>query len=139
MALDYGPYTGAFARIGLDVSRRFGPIAPLVDVYLSTGDTLRYVEDPGDPPIEGPLPGSKRIVRREVRMTIPLGVAIRTAQLGANWESYASRPWLWFVLGATPWFLLDQGPCQVEKQGTCRAKTWNADHGMGFTMGIEIR
>lgn len=53
MTLDYGPYTGWFGRIGVDISRRFGPIIPVVDAYLS---------------LDG-------IVRRELRMTLPFGFA----------------------------------------------------------------
>ena len=133
MAVDYGPYTGSFGRIGLDVSKRFGPIAPLVDVYLSTGDTERYMEDPSHPPPDGPVPGAKSIVRREVRVTVPFGVAIRTAQLERD-----HGPWLWLVVGATPWFLLDKRPCQADGTTPCLVR-WDADHGVGFTLGVEIR
>ena len=134
MTLDYGPYTGWFGRIGFDISRRFGPITPLVDVYLSTGDGMRWMEDPSHPPPDGPVPGAKSIVRRELRMTVPFGFAIKTAQL----EGGNDAPWVYIVAGGTPWFLLDKGPCQNDNHAKCTIQ-WDADRGMGFTIGVEIR
>ncbi len=139
LALDWGPYVGPFGRIGLDVSRSFGPIAPMIDVYVSTGDALRYMEDPADPPIEGPLPGSKSIVRREVRATIPIGLGIRTARLGSDADAERDRRWVWIVIGASPWFLLGARPCEVDPGAACRVKSWDGDHGVVFSLGIEIR
>lgn len=137
LALDYGPTTAAFTRIGLDISRRFGPIAALVDVYFSTGDALRWMQDPGVHPIEGPLPGAQSIVRRELRVTIPFGLAVRLAHTGSEQQGRAKGSWVSLVLGATPWFLLARGPC-FEEVGACTT-LWNGEHGVGFTSGIEIR
>jgi len=129
LAFDFGIVTAPFGRIGLDVSRRFGPLKLLADVYMSAGDAYRYLEDPSIIPIEGPLPGARAIVRREVRLTVPLGIAIRTAQLGDSWrQSDARRPWVWLVFGATPWWVLNKQPA-----------TWDAGGGVVFSVGFEIR
>lgn len=131
--IDYGPYTAPMARIGLDVSRRFGRLTPLVDAYLGTSSALRYIEDPGDPPIEGPLPGAKSVVRREVRLTVPVALAI---ELG-RWDSISvGEQALALVAGATPWVLLDSGPCRDDP---CHTRSWDADSGAGFTLGVELR
>ena len=129
VAVDFGPYTAVFGRIGIDASRRFGPIKLVADACVSAGDAYRYLQDPDDVPIEGPFPGSQSIVRREVRLTVPLGIAIRTAQLGNSWrESDATRPWIWLVFGATPWWVLNKQP-----------STWDAGGGMIFSVGFEMR
>lgn len=132
IALDYGPYTAVFARLGLDASRRFGPVELIADAYLSAGDAYRYLEDPSVVPIEGPLPGSQSVVRREVRLTVPLGIAFRATQLGELGDAWnvtdRSRPWLWIVLGATPWWVLNRQPT-----------AWDAAGGVIFSAGFEVR
>jgi hypothetical protein len=61
-AFDYGPYFGAFGRMGFDVSRHAGPLTATADVYLSTQSELRYMQDPDVIPIEEPSPSSASIV-----------------------------------------------------------------------------
>jgi hypothetical protein len=129
LAFDFGVYVAPFGRIGLDASRRFGPLKILADVYLSAGDAYRFIEDPDVIPIEGPFVGAQVITRREVRLTVPLGIAIRAAHLGNSWrQDDDSRPWLWLVFGATPWWVLNRQPI-----------TWDAAGGVIFSVGFEIR
>jgi len=130
VGLDYGPVTGAVARVGVDVSRRLGPFRPLVDVYVSTANQYRYMEDPGDPPIEGPLPGSKSVIRQEVRITVPVGLAI---ELVPRDPSDRMRPTWSLVLGANPFAVLHApAPC-------ARCLAWNGNAGVGFVVGLEAR
>jgi hypothetical protein len=127
MGVDYGPYVGPVGRVGLDLSVRFGPLRPLVDVYLSTANQGRYMEDPGDPPVEGPLPGSKGVVRYEVRVTVPFGVAIQIVPP----DPTDDRKLAWsLLLGATAFTVLHVRPCTG-----CIA--WHGDDGVGFVIGLE--
>jgi hypothetical protein len=129
LAFDFGIYAAPFGRIGLDASRRFGPLKLLADAYLSAGDAYRFIEDPDVIPIEGPFIGAQVITRREVRLTVPLGIAIRVARLGDSWQQAdATRSWAWLVLGATPWWVLNRQPA-----------TWDAGVGVIFSVGFEIR
>lgn len=131
--IDYG-YAGLrpVGRIGLDASIRLGRLRPLVNVYLSTNYGLRYVEDhaPEKPPIEGPLPASEAIVRNEVRITIPFGLAIEIIR--PNPED-TNKLAVSLVFGATPYHVIKVGPC-VECNDVA---SWIANDGMGFTFGVE--
>lgn len=131
--VDYGPYFAPFARFGLDASFDLGPIMPMVGLYLSASTQLRYVEDPGDPPNEGPFPGSKSVVRSERRLTLPIGLAIPVAR--STTLSGAQRR-IALVLGATPWFLLGAGACLKDH---CGAPSWDGDRGVVFSIGVDVR
>jgi hypothetical protein len=122
LAFDFGVYAAPFGRIGLDASRRFGPLKLLANAYLSAGDAYRFIEDPDVIPIEGPFIGAQVVTRREVRLTVPLGIAIRAGHIRE------SESWVWLVLGATPWWVLNKQP-----------STWDAGVGMIFSVGFEVR
>lgn len=126
--LDYGPTFGAFGRIGLDMSVRLGPLRPIVDVYFSQSHELRYVEDSADPPIEGPLPGSKSVARDELRITVPVGLAIELTRPSERQIGYS------LVLGAIPYRVLHVGACTE----ACKGISWTGDVGVGFTVGLEL-
>ena len=125
-AIDYGGYVGAFGRLGLDVSRRAGPVTAMVDIYLSTANGLRWMVDPGNIPIEGPLPGSASVLRRENRLTVPVGIGIDLAQPGKMLAT--------LVLGANPYFVIAKGAC---RDHPCTA-SWSADRGAAITVGMEF-
>jgi hypothetical protein len=129
LAVDFGFYGAPFGRIGLDASHRFGPIKLVADVYASAGDAYRFIEDPDVIPIEGPFIGAQTITRREVRLTVPLGIEIRTGRLGHSWDQEdRTQPFLWLVFGVTPWWVLNEQP-----------STWDAGSGVIFSVGFEIR
>lgn len=131
--LDYGPYLGPVARIGLDASVRLGPLRPLVNVYLSSSRELRYVEDhaPEVPPIEGPMPAAATVQRNEIRITVPLGLAI---ELYRPPPGDSQKLTVSLVLGATPYHVLKVGPCR----DCAGIRSWSADYGAGFTIGLEM-
>lgn len=125
--IDYGAHFGAYGRLGLDVSRHAGPITAIVDAYLSTADELRYIGDPANPPIEGPFPGHQSTLRREIRLTLPVGIGFDVA------KNETRRFTL--VVGTTPYFLLVKGAC---KDDPCKTPIWDGDRGAGITVGLEV-
>ena len=130
---DYGPHFGAVGRIGLDASVRLGPLRPLIDVYLSSSESIRWLEDhaPEQPPIEGPFPASKSVIRHELRITVPIGLAI---QLHRGTGEYGDALSYSLVIGATPYRVIHIGSCR-----DCDAiASWTADMGVGFTLGLEV-
>ena len=67
-------------------------------------------------PIEGPFNGAQEITRREVRLTVPIGIGIHVDER------------FWLLFGATPWWVLNRQPA-----------TWDASGGVIFSVGFEIR
>ena len=132
IGIDYGPVTRPVGRVGVDLSVRLGPVRPLVDVYLSTADQLRWIEDPWDPPPDGPVPGSKSVVRTEVRLTVPFGIAIEIVRPDprAADQGDRSQPTWSLVLGATPFTVLHASRCTG-------CLSWKGDGGIGFIVGLE--
>jgi hypothetical protein len=126
-AVDYGPYLGAFGRVGLDVSRRAGPVTAIVDAYLSTSKQYRYMQDPAKVPIEGPLPGALSLVRNEIRLTLPVGIGFNVGSVDSTRVT--------LVAGVNPYFVLHAGACQ---DSPCQAKTYEGERGGALTLGFEL-
>jgi len=135
IGVDYGPYFAMHARIGLDFSVDLGPLIPIVGAYLSAGRQLRYAQDPGEHPIEGPLPGSTSLVRSERRLTLPVGLAIPLVRRKDPGRRYS------LVLGASPWFSLVSGVCVPDQCGAVGnpPKAWDAEKGVVFSLGFDLR
>jgi hypothetical protein len=129
--LDYGYVFGAFGRMGVEVSRWFGRIAPMVNLHLSTAEQYRYIEDPEDVPIEGPFGGAKSIERREIRATLPLGIAFAVARTEIPARTYA------IVLGATPWWVLRS--IGAASEDTPRPIAWEGERGLSLSLGLLVR
>lgn len=105
----YDLHAGWYA-VGLDVSRRFGVVAPLIDVYVSYGAERHAIrldadQDPGcgsfgDPGCGEYGPGRHLVsLRDEVRLTFAAGASI---EVGDNaWLTFAVSPY-WIAWAADP-------------------------------------
>ncbi len=139
---------GAWIRGGIDVSRRFGVVTPMVNAYLSYGPELHWMQRKivrEDDPREGPIPPSVQTARRELRLSIPFGLAFRVVN-GEVWvtdgldddgrtpKRFEDHAFSWdIVFGATAWWVLKS---TVIEQ---RPLTYDADRGMTFTLGFQLR
>ena len=99
---------GMWTRVGFDVSKRFGKLAPLLDVYVSTGPertgfkvdvpaadtTNEYEEFGGGPHVY--------VVRNELRLSVPIGVAFLQGTSGSTPTSATSA----FIVGLVPYVTL---------------------------------
>lgn len=140
--------SGPWARVGIDVSKRFGVVAPMLDAYLSYGPELHYmnrtIEREGDPR-EGPFPPSTSLERRELRASVPFGVAFRIVDGDVRtvhgWNDDFTKPEIQFdfdpsydlVFGATAWWVLRSSPIEQS------ALFYEAERGLAFTIGLEVR
>ncbi|MCB9586454.1 MAG: hypothetical protein H6718_13715 [Polyangiaceae bacterium] len=121
-----------WARVGVDMSRRFGSFALMLDSYLSVGTEFHWMnlpEDkvpPGDLPKEGPLPASASLVRRELRLHIPFGIAVRVS------EGESSDVDLLF--GGNAWWVLTHGDPYDSTY-----PDYEATRGVEFSVGLGFR
>jgi hypothetical protein len=139
---------GPWVRAGIDVSRRFGVVSPMVNAYISYGPELHWMQRTSprdDDPREGPFPASVSSERRELRLSIPFGLAFRIVDgdvhLTPGWnddftkeEIEESHDLTWsLVFGGTAWWVLRS---TIREQ---QALSYDADRGLAFTIGFEIR
>jgi hypothetical protein len=135
LGLDYGFVTAPVARLGLDTSLDLGPLIPIIGLYLSTSQQVRYIRDPAVVPIDGPTPGSQSEIRPEQRLTIPLALAIPVARVERSGYSSDQTQRFSLLFGASPWYSLHSGGCSRD----CTGLSWNAEHGTVFSLGLDIR
>ncbi|MGE0328284.1 MAG: hypothetical protein AB7S68_38585 [Polyangiaceae bacterium] len=121
-----------WARVGVDMSRRFGSFALILDGYLSAGTELHWMNLPEDKvpqedlPKEGPFPASASLVRRELRLHLPFGVAVRVS------EGESSDADL--VFGGNAWWVLSHGEAIDPTY-----PDYTADRGVEFSVGLGFR
>ncbi len=121
------------ARIGVDVSRRFGNIEPLIDVYVSTSRQGHFVQTGwADDPVVGPSGDS--MGRQEIRLAIPIGVAFVFADQKQHRPMNPSFRSV--IVGVEPWFILAQ-TSHVEVDPVVRSYT--SAYGFAFTLGLAFR
>jgi hypothetical protein len=127
------PITAApSARIGIDVSRRFGAVEPLIDVYLSTQRQTHFVQTGVvNDPIVAPV--DIDVGRQEIRLSIPVGVAILARpQFHPNDTAFHGA-----VLGIVPWFVLAGGR-HVDSDPSV-VSYMIGGWGLSFTLGLTWR
>lgn len=126
---------GPWGRVGLDVSRRFGVVTPMVNAYLSYGPELHWMQRTiirDDDPREGPIPPSVQTQRKELRVSMPLGLAFRVVNGALVYEDEHGISWD-IVFGATPWWVLRS---TIKDQS---ALSYDAERGLAFTLGFQLR
>ena len=121
------------ARLGIDMSKRFGFVEPLAGVYLSTARQAHYIQTGVvDDPVVGPV--GVILGRQEIRLSIPLGVAF-------VFPDKAHRPldpvMHAFIVGVEPWFVLAASD-HVEVDPVPRSFT-PSPWGLSFTLGLAFR
>jgi hypothetical protein len=114
------------ARVGVDLSHRFGEIAPLLDVYLSTAGQRHFIQTGT---AWGPFPVGDDLARQEVRLSIPAGVAFLSA---------TEKPHPMFdprlhsaTLGVVPWGVVWGG----RGTGEVAVRSYQADVGLSLMIG----
>ncbi|MCA9633212.1 MAG: hypothetical protein KC766_36420 [Myxococcales bacterium] len=121
-----------WARLGVDLSKRLGPVALVLDGYLSAGTELHWMNlpeervPPEDLPKEGPFPASASLIRRELRLHVPFAVALRLS------ESEKSDVDLLF--GGNAWWVLTHGDAIDPKY-----PDYAATRGVEFSVGLGFR
>lgn len=122
------------ARLGIDVSRRFGrAFEPLVDVYLTTSRQAHYVQTGvANDPVVGPV--GVVLGRQEIRLSVPVGVAFVAPDKVHRPLDPAFRS---AILGVEPWFVLaDASHTEVDPVPRSYAV---AGWGVSFTVAIALR
>jgi len=116
------------ARLGVDVSARFGPIEPLVDLYLTTARQAHYVQTGvvNDPVV---APAGIAFGQQEIRLSVPIGVAFVDRQQKDHEQEAIVGVTLWFTLAA---------PGRFEVDPLVRVYAM-AGWGMSFTLGVAFR
>jgi hypothetical protein len=123
---------GPAARLGLDVSHRFGSVEPLVDVYLSSQRQSHWVQTGVvNDPVVGP--SGDAMGRQEIRLTIPIGVAFVAPDKDHRPLDPAFRS---AIVGFEPWFILAR-TSHVEVDPVVRSYT--TGYGFAFTLGFAFR
>ena len=109
-----------------------GPVALVLDGYLSAGTELHWMNlpeervPPEDLPKEGPFPASASLIRRELRLHVPFAVALRLS------ESEKSDVDLLF--GGNAWWVLTHGDAIDPKY-----PDYAATRGVEFSVGLGFR
>jgi hypothetical protein len=132
VALSFAIGPAPAARVGIDVSRRFGSIEPLVDVYLSSARQSHWVQTGiVDDPVVGP--SGDAMGRQEIRLAIPIGVAFVFPDKQHRAFEPAMRD---FIIGVEPWFILaTTSHIEVDPIVASYTTGW----GMAFTLGLAFR
>jgi len=120
-------------RFGLDISHRFAPkVEPLVDVYLSSARQSHFVQTGiVNDPVVGP--SGDAMGRQEIRLTIPLGLAL----VAPDKEHRPLEPgFRSAIIGFEPWFILAQSS-RVEVDPVVQSYT--TGYGFAFTLGLAFR
>lgn len=116
-----------WGRVGLDLSKSFGVITPLIDLYLSRADEQHAVSISPRPGQEVDSPYIAETLRRyETRVIVPFGLAFRAARD----QSGELR----FVIGAAPYWIVSANNCQGND---CPGRQYHVDHGAEITLGLE--
>jgi hypothetical protein len=119
-------------RLGIDVSRRFGDVEPLVDVYLTSARQSHFVQTGiANDPVVGPT--GDAMGRQEIRLAIPIGIAFVAADKVHRPLDPSFRS---FILGFEPWFILAQ-TSHIEVDPVVRSYT--TGYGFAFTLGVSFR
>ncbi len=126
-ALAIGADVGPAGRVGVDISRRFGSIEPLVDVYLSTSSEAHFVQTGvASDPVIGPT--GVTMGRREMRLSVPVGFAIVRTRQGVRRTTVHS-----IVVGLEPWFVVWGSP-KVTIDPV--VQSYDATFGVALTFGV---
>lgn len=121
-----------WARLGVDLSKRLGPIALILDGYLSFGTEVHWMNLPEDRvpredlPREGPFPASASLIRRELRLHVPFGVAFRVSE--------SEQADVDLLFGANAWWVLTHGDALDRKY-----PDYTATRGVEFSVGLGFR
>lgn len=113
------------ARLGLDASRRFGPVEIILDVYVTSQRQAHYIQTGV---VNDPVVGPSGVIlgRQELRLAIPVGLAV---DLG--------DPDHRGIFGVEPWFVL-AGTSHTEIDPVARSYAIGG-WGMAFTLGFSYR
>lgn len=121
------------ARLGVDLSRRFGGVEPLVDVYLTTARQAHYIQTGvANDPVVGPV--GVVFGRQEIRLSVPIGVAFVAHDKDHRPLDPAAHA---AIVGIEPWFVL-AAPGHSEVDPVPRSYTvpgW----GLSFSFGVAFR
>jgi hypothetical protein len=136
LAASYGAYysaigNGPWARAGIDISKRFGRLAPMLNLYVSRGVNYHssIVDLPGDQdcPKDSVYPCGVLIGARwyETRLTASIGIA---AELDENKA---------FVLGLVPHVILSHSPPEEEARFKA-TRTLEHETGLHIVFGAQL-
>ncbi len=121
------------ARLGIDVSHRFGSFEPLIDVYVTSAAQQHFIQTGiANDPVVGPV--GDTMGRHEIRLTIPIGFAI----LFPDKAHLPLNPTLRsLIFGVEPWFVLAS---LKNIQFDPIVSSYQTDRfGVGFTMSLAFR
>jgi hypothetical protein len=118
-----------WGRVGVDLSKSFGRVTPLLDLYFSRADEQHAVSVSAPPGAEVDSPYIAETLRRyETRVIVPFGLGILVAR---DYEGEVR-----VIIGAAPYWVLDANGCQGND---CSGRDYHVDHGAEVTFGVESK
>ncbi len=121
-----------WGRIGVDMSKRLGSFALILDGYLSAGTELHWMNLPEevvpqeDLPKEGPFPASASLIRKELRLHVPFALAARVSE--------SQKGNIDLLFGGSAWWVLSHGDAIDPKY-----PNYSAKRGVEFSVGLGFR
>lgn len=121
------------ARLGVDISRRFGNFEPLIDVYVTSASQAHYMQTGiADDPVVGPM--GITMGRHEIRLTVPIGFAY---VFPSKAHSLLNLPLSSVLFGVEPWFVVAS---LSDVQFDPIVSSYTTDRfGVGFTLSLAFR